>query len=499
MSRRVFWWSWAVFTLLAAVWAVANPLMASPDEPAHVVRAAAVVRGQIVGPDGPGGTVVELPYFVERVNRYPTCYMFHADVTGNCDVPPTQDLGTPTTTVTPAGRYNPLYYAIVGLPTLLPPGDGVLYAMRLLSGALTGFFLALGMRAIGELRAPAWLVPGVAAAVTPMVVFLNSTVNPAAIEIAAAFALWAQLLTLLRYPDPARDVARLWWVALSTLFFANARGLSLLWAVVIVVVCVVATSWGHVRALLAQRRARPAWVAVMAGGAAAAAWLLGADSLSAGTPGSSGVSIRAALVNSILNTNAYLLNMVGEFGWLDTFLEHWVYMAWALLLGVVLLPALAAARRRDLWALLGLGAAILVLPVLVHSWQAPTFGIIWQGRYVLPVAVGLPLLAGYVLHDRLVVPGRFLARLGVAVAAVACLVQGAAFVENLHRYVNGEDGGWASLEPDAWLPPLPLPMLLALAAVAILAYGGLLVGVARIAPADEDSTGQAGPVDIAAR
>lgn len=482
MTRRVFWWSWGVFTLLATVWAVANPLMAAPDEPAHVVQAAAVVRGQLLGPAGPGGTVVDLPYFYERVGAYPTCYMFHDDVTGNCDPPATKPLDAPSQTSTPAGRYNPLYYAIVGLPTLAPPGDGVLYAMRILSGALTGFFLALGMRAIAELRAPSMLVPAVAAAITPMVVFLDSSVNPAALEIAAAFALWAQLLTLLRHPDPARDVRRMWWIALSAVFFANARGLSLLWAAVVVVVCVVASSWARVRDLLVSRRAWPAWAVVAAGVLAAAAWLVGANSLSAGGA-SSGVTVAQALVNSVLSTNAYLLNMVGEFGWLDTFLEHWVYMTWALLLGVVLLPALAAARRRELWAQLLLGASVLALPVLVHSWQAPTFGIIWQGRYVLPVAVGLPLLAGYVLHDRAAgLPHRVVARLGVVVAVVACLVQGAAFVENLHRYVNGEKGAWAQLEPDAWLPPLPLPLVLALAAVAVAAYGALLVGVARIDP-----------------
>lgn len=50
-DRRVFWWSWGVLWLLASVWALANPLMASPDEPAHVVRAASLVRGQVLPPD----------------------------------------------------------------------------------------------------------------------------------------------------------------------------------------------------------------------------------------------------------------------------------------------------------------------------------------------------------------------------------------------------------------------------------------------------------------
>ncbi|HEX4979347.1 MAG TPA: hypothetical protein VFV35_04710, partial [Acidimicrobiales bacterium] len=35
---------------LGAVWAIATPVLAHPDEPAHSVKAAAVVRGELVPP-----------------------------------------------------------------------------------------------------------------------------------------------------------------------------------------------------------------------------------------------------------------------------------------------------------------------------------------------------------------------------------------------------------------------------------------------------------------
>ena len=478
--RRVFWWGWAVMTLLASVWAVANPLMASPDEPAHVVKAAAVVRGQLLGEQTPDGTVVEVPYFYNLVTAYPVCYMFDPTAAGNCEWPATQPLDETVRAVTPAGKYNPLYYAVVGLPTLAPPGDGVLYAMRILSGALCAFFVAGGLRALAELRRVAWPVLGAATALTPMVVFLASTVNPAGVEIAAAFALWCHLLVLLGSPDPDRDVARMWWVAAATVVFVNARGLSLVWAGLSVLAVIALTSWAEVKRLLARRATWPAWAVIVAACLAAAAWVVGTNSLSTGgEPAAHGTSFLHAFAVSVFNTNSYVINMVGQFGWLDTYLETWVYLLWAACLGLVGLLALAVGARRERGALVALGVAILAVPVLIHSWQAPYFGIIWQGRYVLPLAVGLPLAAAVVLQARLPEPRhlpRNAAALGIGLLTV---VQGAAFLENLHRYVNGEDGAWTQLEPDAWLPPLPLAIVIGLGALAVLAFGGYLIAVAR--------------------
>lgn len=486
--RRVFWWSWGVLWLLAAVWAVANPLMASPDEPAHVVRAASLVRGQILPPDGDWGSQVEVPYFYQLVNAYPTCYMFEPTETGVCEIPAAAPLTEPTETGTMAGKYNPLYYAVVGLPTLLPPGDAVLYLMRVLSAGLCTFLVALGLRAVAQTPAPAWAVLGVAGAITPMAVFLFSTVNPAAVEIAAAIALWCQLLTLLRHPDPARTAGRMAGIAVSASVLLNARGLSLLYGVVIVAAAVLAAPFERTREVLRNRRTWPSFAVVGAAGVAAAVWLLVGKSL-----GSSGEVIRpdltfvAAAKTTLLSTVTYLTNMVGQFGWMDTNLEPAVLMAFAAAGALAILLAVAAGRRRERLLLAGLAVAVVGLPVLIHASQARYLGIIWQGRYILPIAVGLPILAGYVLVARLAprLDRRFAVSLATVVAATAAAVQLAAFAQNLHRYVNGVDGGWFAQEPDAWLPPLPIAVVVVLALVATAAYGVLLVWMARTTTTDD--------------
>lgn len=494
-DRGVFWVAWAALMLLASAWVVANPLMASPDEPAHTVKAASVVRGQLLGPDGTGGSEVHVPYFYNLVTAYPVCYMFDADATGVCDPVPVMELDAEALSVTPAGRYNPLYYAIVGLPTLLPPGDGVLYAMRLLSAALTTFLLALGLRALAQAPRPAWAVLGVAGALTPMAVFLTSTVNPAAVEIAAAFALWCQLLTLLRHPDPGRTVSRMAWIAVSATFLVNARGLSLLYCAVIVAVVLLVTPWRTFVDVVRTRGTWPSFAVIVAACLAAAAWVLGTNSLgSGGEVIDPNMTFAGAAKISVLSTNSYVVNMVGQFGWTDTYLETWVYMVFAAGAGVVTLLALAAGSWRERAALVLVAGLSLALPVVIHASQARYLGIIWQGRYILPVAIGLPLLAGYVLARRLhAVPRDLAVALATVVAGVVAVVQLLAFGENLHRYVNGELGAWLSIEPDAWLPPLPLTLVVVLGLLAAVGYGALPAATARLPGTSGATVGDAVP------
>jgi hypothetical protein len=479
-DRRVFWWSWGVLWLLATVWAFANPLMASPDEPAHVVRAASLVRGQVLPPDGDWGSDVEVPYYYQIVNAYPTCYMFEPTETGVCEIAAVEPLTEPTETGTMAGKYNPLYYAVVGLPTLLPPGDAVLYLMRVLSAGLCTFLVALGLQAVAQTPAPRWVLLGLAGAITPMAIFLFSTVNPAAIEIAAAIALWCQLLTLLRHPDPARIPGRLAWIAVSAVVLLNARGLSLLYGAVIVATAVLAAPFARTREVFADRRTWPSFAVIGVGGVAAAGWLLASNSLgSGGEVAHPELTFVSTARTTLASTVVYLTNMVGQFGWMDTNLEPAVLMAFAAAGGLALLLAAAAGHRRERMLMAGLAVAVVLLPVLIHASQAKYLGIIWQGRYILPVAVGLPILAGYVLVARLEDVDRIGVALATVVAVVVAAVQGAAFAQNLHRYVNGVDGSWFVPEPDAWFPPLPLALVIAGGFVATAAYGALLIGLAR--------------------
>lgn len=145
-------WLLAALLLLVvtAAWSLATPLMGSPDEPSHVVKAAAVARGQWSGEVGavptdstrPGAaTTVLVPDDYPAAILLPNCFAFQPDVPAACQ----QDIRAPSGALVPvetfAGQYPPLYYALVGWPSLLLGAEAATYAMRLVSAALTAGFV----------------------------------------------------------------------------------------------------------------------------------------------------------------------------------------------------------------------------------------------------------------------------------------------------------------------------------------------------------------------
>ena len=107
-------------------------------------------------------------------------------------------------TNTSAGRYPPLYYAIVGIPSLVSDSTGGIYAMRLVDAALSALFVALALTSICVWSRRRFMLVGVLLALTPMTLFLGGVVNPNGPEICAALCMWTAglILVLERADDP---------------------------------------------------------------------------------------------------------------------------------------------------------------------------------------------------------------------------------------------------------------------------------------------------------
>ncbi len=478
--RSVFWLSWLVLTALAGTWAVANPMAASPDEPAHVIRAAALVTGSDLTEVRAGVWSTDVPHIFALMHEMPGCFAFDSTKPATCWPRDYGDVAAIEQVTTSAGNYNPLYYAVVGLPALLEPRLGVLYLMRLASALLSSFALALGLRTVAETARRRWTVAAVAVATTPMVVFMNSSVNPNAIEASAGIGLWLTLLLTLRHPDPAL-VRRRWWRAgVLVVLLVNAKAFSPLFLAIIVLAAAVLAGWGPVRAVLTDRRSWPGLALGVVGSAAAVLWILRAGAVSgSGIVAHPDLTVPRALDNVLRLTSSYVEQMFGRFGWHDTPAPGSVYLLLAGALGLLVLLAMAAARRRESLTLTALALAVVALPVVLQVPNATQVGLPWQGRYLMAVSVGVPLVAAVLLDDRLALASRVARRASWLLLALVGLVQVLSFWQNLRRYVAGTAAPWFEAVADPWRPPLPATLLQVAAVLAVAALVALLAWLAR--------------------
>jgi hypothetical protein len=447
---------------LGALWSLAVPLMASPDEPSHVVRAAAVARGELFGTVNevdqslgrPGvGTLVRLPSDFAAALALPNCFAFDRDQPADCQ----EELPAPGPEVlveTFAGQYPPLYYALVGWPSLFLSAGPSIVAMRLVSAAVTAALVTWAAFRLSTVRGNRAGVWGLAVAVTPMCLFLGATVNPAGLEISAAVAFWAACLVLVSRDGPV-STAALVQAVVSGALLINVRATGPVWALANVVVVLVAAPRGRWRELLRIPGAR--WLGAVAAVAVVACvgWLATHGSVVT-TRGlySQFADVKTALLGILGDGFVYLQNMIGDFGWLDAPAPPLTFVGWYLALGALLLPALSAARPGRPRAALGL--LILGVAVAPIALQLPTVvdtGLIWQGRYALPIAVGVPLLAALILRVDGSESGEAHRRSARAVVPVLLVAQVAAFWWGSRRYAEGLDGQVITGTPD-WSSPI---------------------------------------------
>ena len=374
--------------LLGALWAIATPVMGVPDEPAHVIRAASVVRGQVLD----RSTIERAGRRVDSARIPETlvwpeapCFAHHDDVTPECDVAPQGRGGVLVEVESRAARYNPIYYAVVGVPTLVAPGRTTIYVMRLVTAALVAALITMAAFALLESPTPRWALVGLAAATTPMVLFLAGSVNPNALEIAAGLALWATLLSWFSRPDPELDRSRAVRATVAASALVMSRALSPAFLVLIVGGSLLVLERGASRRV--WRAARIAAGVVGAMTIAALAWTIGVGSFS-----TLGVAYPEYQDAGVSRHDASLAEqferqMIGIFGWLDAPADPHVYTLSFAILGFLVVSALAIGETRHRLLLLGLIALSVVFPLVAQYPAASRLGLIWQGRYLLPLMV----------------------------------------------------------------------------------------------------------------
>ncbi len=456
----IFGWAFVAFAASIGAWTLATPLMAAPDEPNHVVESAAAVRGEIYVAKDPRSkgitSAVTVPRWVADGESVPGCYAFKDTVSAACA--PRIGSGTqPTVAETQFSNYPQLYYFLTGLPSLVLIGSHGVYAMEFAAVIICAALLALGVFALARYHPRRMPLVGPLVAVVPMVLFLASVDNSSGMEITAGFAAWCTGLCVVEYDVVPRALAVLTAVAFG--IFILSRPLSPVSAAGLVVVLALLAGWRRSRALVAARSFRPVLTTVVATMVLSGLLLVvgGTPVLLKGTTNPHYDLIRSVWV-TLLQTHTQIWQSIGWFGWVDTLSPYGVYLAWYVLVPAFCITAMIVSPRCRR-ALPVLALMVVALPVVFQGPKLDTAGIYWQGRYTLPLALGLPLVAATLERRRAVDDPVRAHRPPVTVRAVGLLVlaavvvtaQIAAFLTALHRYQTGL--GAAPGTPVRWVPP----------------------------------------------
>jgi len=485
---RVFVVAFLLVLAAMGAWSAATPLYAAPDEPVQVIKAAAVVRGQLlgnfVGASQPAYGRVEVPAFFAASESLPDCFHRRATVSASCEPAATTSSASTSVWIYDA-RYPPLYYAIVGLPSLLGVGTWVVYLMRLVSAALCSLLVALAVMAAQTWSRSRVVLIGVVVATTPMVLFLGGVVNASGLEVSAAIATWTCGVVLflehIHDPPPALVAA----LALSASVWELTRGISPFWLACTLAVLLAVADWRHLAAFFGRRSVLTGLAAVAVLGAAALAWTFTEHSLDVISASRLGPTPEVNILEtSFAHNDYYLPGMIGVFGWFDTYSPTFTYVVWYGLVAVLGLGAAAVVRLRQAFALAVLALAIVLVPVIISSSQVHRYDYTWSGRDTLPLAVGLPILAAALLGRSVV--SAYRGRLAAIVGALAVAAQMAAFFEALRRYAVGTKGAdFGFLLHSPWHPPLGFALTIAIEAVGLVGLVAFVQALVRTGRTDE--------------
>jgi Predicted membrane protein (DUF2142) len=493
-SRRVWWTSFVVVTMLAGMWGVANPPFAGPDEPAHVIRAHALAHGQLTG-DEPSARLTKSlrragepkRFLVVRAPEvYPLaqatlCFPFDASVDASCLFfeRSNRDMDIPIYTA----RHPPAYYAVIGVVSWFHrPGAGTVYLMRFVGALITGAFLATAITALRRSAAPKLVAAGLLLAFTPMVLFVSGVVNASAPEIAASLALWVCGLILISGSHERVDKWLVTAVGIAGCVLALSRQLGPLWLGLIALTMLGITNRRCLVILWRSHWAR-LWGGLIAASALVqVAWDAFVKPLDVAPMGRQRENLDTPeiLRNTFGASLARVRDMVGTFGWLDTPSPTLTWVPWIAAVGFLFFLAVMLGRRRVVAVLIGLLAATIVVPALIESAEfGNAGGPIWQGRYTLPLAIGIPLLATIAVASteggRQLPASRVLLAVGIVVGVAHVL----AFAQNLRRYTVGYDGEIQYWKHPEWSPPVS-PLLLTIGyTIVIIGFVWLVFASAR--------------------
>jgi hypothetical protein len=423
---------------------------------------------------------VEEPAVFASMATDVSCFQYKPTVPAGCQ-PPLNGSTHDVTVETYVGRYSPFYYVFVGLPTLAFVSAKGIWAARLVSGALSAALLALAITSLRRCRGAPLLAAGLGVAITPMALYLAAVVNPSGLEIASAISAWAAAMALASLPPDKVSPSAVGALGASLTVLVMSRALTPLWAAFIAAAFFLIGPLTPARVLL-RRRVVKYWLAVC--GAAVVAslvWDVAANPFLTrpGAPLPPGTDQAQIVWLALERLDLLVTSSIGRFGWLDTPSPYGVIVAWVGALGAVVLLGVCLARRRGALAIAGNLVAWLAIPTVIAISGARHDGILGQGRDYMALAVGIPIMAAFLVGDR-IGDRRATLRVSTTIVVLLAACQVVDFYGALRRNVVGSAGPFNLLTPVAggWRPPVPPVVLIIAFTLAMVAFAIILCAAA---------------------
>lgn len=418
---RIFAGYLAGMLLMQLAWILAVPAFRGSDEFDHVYKAAAVARGQWTAPDpaphGRGG-IVTIPGSIVAAAS-PVCS--HYQYTGHDNCHPIKSVDHSDVEVaTAAGAYNPAYYLIVGNIARPFSGAGSDYAMRAVSAVMCALLIAWAAAIIGRWATTTWPLIAFSLGLTPVLVYSTAIAAPNGVTYAAAALLWAALTGILREESDHAWLAAPVVVGAVALVATHTTG-SMWLALTLVVVLTVRPLRRWIKLLQLRWRV---WLStsgiVLAATVLCVLWIslehtnaLGSTPLDKASFPYERVPVYQFL---------WALQGIAAFPLRDEPAPVPVYLIWGVSLIGLVVAFVRVANRRERIATAIILVMLTVVPTILTAISYSSEGLAWQGRYSLPLWLGLTSVAGLALDRRPQGPARKTTRLLFVLLAVAMTI-----------------------------------------------------------------------------
>ena len=470
---RLFLLVFAGVLAMQSAWMLSVPAFRGLDEHEHAYKAAAVSRGQWSphvpeSAEGWGG-LVEVPQDIADAAR-PVCESLPFT---NCD-PEGDPAGGTVTVPSSASAYNPVFYFVVGTVARPFSGSTALYAMRAAGAVMCALLIAGAFVTTRRWARSPWPIVSLTVACSPVLLYSTSVAAPNGVEMAGALLAWSAALGLANARTAARSFnAYLLAFTLGAVPLLLVRSLGPLW-LVLILLCVAPLFDRQRVADLA--RLRTAWTSaatVIAGAAGS-----GAYTLWAGTNRITTVTEHfGSLHLSEYPTQVFMwaIQSVAAFPARDELAPAALYGLVFSVWWVLTVMAFRRATGRARLTMAGIAFFTFAVPIAITAATYDMAGVVWQGRYGLPLLVGFFLVCGWTLDARAAESVGSVGSVGSSSYRIVTLAWCAFFVAQAvgvltvllrlaERNALGAD--WTLADPVLWAVPGLVAVGTAVAAVA---------------------------------